>query len=108
MLEITSKEQLDESIKAEGVTVLDVYAPWCGPCKMITPALESLEQELDATFVKVNADELRPAVMELGVMTIPTILIYADGELKDKSVGYAPGSVLEDKIKAVIDLAKAE
>lgn len=98
MLEVTSKEQFTEEIK-EGFVLVDIYAHWCGPCKMISPALEELSKEFtDVKFVKVNADELKDVADEYGVMSIPTLLFFKDGKVIGKKVGFQPKEVIAEWI----------
>lgn len=94
MLEVTSKEQFTEEIK-EGFVLVDIYAHWCGPCKMITPALEELSQEFtDVKFIKVSADGLKEVADEYGVMSIPTLLFLKDGKVIGKKAGFMPKEVI--------------
>lgn len=103
MLEVTTKEQFNEEI-AEGVVLVDVYAPWCGPCKMIAPALEDLSTQYpNVTFVKVNADELKDVATELQVMSIPTIITMVGGSVIEKAIGFQPAPVIEEQIKRAIE-----
>ena len=86
----------------EGVSLVDVWAPWCGPCKMIGPVIDKLSSDYkdsDIKFGKLNADDNSEIVRNLGVRNIPTILIYKNGEIVDRTVG----AVTEGKLKEVID-----
>lgn len=88
-----------EEIKS-GVTVVDFWAPWCGPCKMIAPVLEELDQELNgkAKIVKVNVDDNQAVAVEYGVMSIPTLIVFKDGEIVDKTVGFKPKEALAELV----------
>lgn len=81
----------DEQIK-EGVNLVDFWAPWCGPCKMIAPVLEELDAELGEKLkiVKVNVDDNQQTAGNYGVMSIPTLIVFKDGEQVDKTVGFQP------------------
>ncbi len=86
----------------EGVSLVDVWAPWCGPCKMIGPVIDKLSSDYkdsDIKFGKLNADDNSEIVRNLGVRNIPTILIYKNGEIVDRTVGM----VSEGQLKELID-----
>lgn len=81
----------DEQIK-EGVSLVDFWAPWCGPCKMIAPVLEELATDVDgkADILKLNVDDNQATAAEYEVMSIPTLILFKDGEPVDKVVGFQP------------------
>ena len=74
---------------AEGVTLVDFWAPWCGPCRMIAPILDELAGELKdkARIVKINVDENPLVAGQFGVMSIPTLLLFKNGQKVDQKVG---------------------
>ena len=97
VIEIKENE-FNEKIKGEKVLV-DCYADWCGPCKMLSPILEELSNEVDYKFYKVDVDEEQDIAVKFGVMSIPTLLIFEDGELKEKLVGFKSKEELEKVLK---------
>ena len=100
--EFTDDNFQEVALDSKGVAVVDFWAEWCGPCRMITPIIEELSSEYDgkATIGKVNVDNNPNTSMKYGVRSIPTILILKDGEVVDKHVGVTTKKALQDKIDA--------
>lgn len=92
----------DETALKGGVAVVDFWAEWCGPCRLIGPIIEDLSKEYDGKAVigKVNVDNNPEVSMKYGIRSIPTVLIIKDGEVVDKQVGVTTKASLESKIQA--------
>lgn len=90
---------LNEVLATDKLVVIDFWAEWCGPCKMIAPVVEELSSEMpDVTFAKLNVDENRETAGRLGITAIPTLLLYKDGQPVDKVVGVLPKPQLKNFI----------
>lgn len=90
-----------EAIKSDKLTVVDFYADWCGPCKMLAPVIEALAEEMtDVKIGKLNVDNAPEVARTYGVMNIPTILFLKDGKAVEKIVGVVPRETLVEKINA--------
>lgn len=95
-----NESQFDaEVLKSETPTVVDFWAPWCGPCRMVGPIIEELAVEMEGVqFVKVNVDDNQELASKYGVQGIPTILFVKGGEVVDGQVGAMPKEVLREKV----------
>ena len=91
MLNIKSKEEFYELNKS-GVLVVDFYADWCGPCRMLSPVMEELAQENEgkATFAKLNVDNVDEIPEKFRIMSIPCVIFFKDGQEETRIVGYRP------------------
>ena len=105
LVQSLNESELGETLQKSGVTVVDFWAEWCGPCKMLAPVLDQVAQDLeslDARIVKINVDDNQSLAVKYGIQSIPTILYFKDGEVKDKSLGPATKKAILEKIKALI------
>ncbi|MEM6319690.1 MAG: thioredoxin [Bacteroidota bacterium] len=102
--EFTDTNFQESAIDGGKVSVVDFWAPWCGPCRMIAPIIEELSEEYkgDAVIGKLNVDNNPEVAMKYGVRSIPTILFLKDGEIFDKQVGVTSKAVLAGKIDAAL------
>ena len=92
-----------EVINSDLPVVIDLWAAWCGPCKMIAPIIEELAEEYDGKFKvgKLDVDDNQQTAIRYGVRSIPTVLIFKGGEVKDTIIGAVPKSVFVSKMDAI-------
>jgi thioredoxin 1 len=103
-LEITSANFEETVLKSDKPVLVDFWAEWCGPCRMVGPIVDELHTEYDGKAVvgKVNVDDQQEIAAQYGIRNIPTILFFKNGEIVDKNVGVAPKADLAKKIDALI------
>lgn len=101
---LTDENFETEVLKSKDVVLVDFWAPWCGPCRMLGPVVEELAKDFEgkAKVGKVNVDESPQTAGQYGVMSIPTILIFKDGSPVETFVGVQPKEALADKLKSLI------
>jgi thioredoxin 1 len=94
----------DEVVKADLPVLVDFGAEWCGPCRSLDPIVQSLAQEYEGKikFVSVNIDENRATPTQFGIMAVPTLILFKDGEVIDKITGFKPRAVLEKHIEKLL------
>ena len=102
MAKVATNTNFDELLQDGKLVVVDFWATWCGPCRMLSPLLDEVEEEMadNISVVKVNVDDADEIAMKYRIMNIPTLLFFKGGQLVDKTVGAMPKNVLVDKINA--------
>ncbi len=89
----------DEFVKNNPKVVVDCWAAWCAPCRMLGPIIDELaEEKTDVKFVKLDVDKNRAVPSKYGIMSIPTLLYFKDGQLVDKTLGALPKQVIESRL----------
>src|SRR5271157_5243385 len=98
--------EFDKEVIQSGLpVVVDFYADWCGPCRMVSPIIESLSKEFagKAKFVKIDTDANQDLAMKFSIMSIPTVMFFANGKVEDVVIGAAPAAVFKTKVAALIN-----
>ncbi|MBD2786035.1 thioredoxin [Xenorhabdus sp. DI] len=101
LIELT-EDNFDSIISTEGVCVVRFWAPWCGPCRMVAPIFSQLSAEMqkNATFAEINIDEAQEVAMKYGIRSIPTTLVYKNGQPVDSLVGVASLSQFKNLVSS--------
>ena len=99
MVTEVTDESFDSFVTSNKYAVIDCWAIWCGPCRMLSPIIDELSGErAEVAFGKLNTDKNRSIPMKYGVMSIPTLLYFKDGRLVDKTIGAYPKPALEERL----------
>ncbi|CAB4683674.1 MAG: thioredoxin [Actinobacteria bacterium] len=103
MRDVTDETFEAEVLNASKPVVVDFWAPWCGPCKLVEPVLDELAGETSAVeFVKLDIDANPITASKFSVLSIPTVLLFADGELRETVVGAKPGKHFRERFAAYL------
>ena len=91
-VKVLNKENFEENVlKNENPVVVDFWAPWCGPCRMLSPVVDQVAEEIEGvSFGKVNVDEEKELASHYGIMSIPALVLFRDGKAGDSMVGFRP------------------
>ena len=102
MVKEINAEEYSEIVNSSNPVVIDFHATWCWPCKVLSPILEELDDEIDGVeFVKLDVDQHPQIAGQNQVMGVPTVVILKDGEVKDRFVGVQPKEVIKEKITSL-------
>ena len=102
MVKEINAEEYSEIVNSSNPVVIDFHATWCGPCKVLSPILDELDDEIEGVeFVKLDVDQHPQIAGQNQVMGVPTVVILKDGEVKDRFVGVQPKEVIKEKITSL-------
>ncbi|MGL4946342.1 MAG: thioredoxin [Cetobacterium sp.] len=100
VLSLNNSNFKNEVVESKGIVLVDFWADWCGPCKMLAPTLEELSEETTAKICKVNVDESGDLAGDYGIRSIPTMIVFKDGVKVDQIVGLRQKSELLEKLNS--------
>ena len=103
-LKITQEDFEEKVLKADKPVLVDFWAAWCGPCRMLGPVISDIAEKYDGQVIvgKVNVDDEMALALKYNVSSIPMVALFKDGKLVDRAIGYRSKSDMEDMIKAVL------
>lgn len=103
-MRVIQSEEFNDIIKSEKPTIVDFFATWCGPCKMLSPILEQVDASSNGEYnvVKVDVDESYDIAKQFGIMSVPTMIVFKNGEEKEKIIGLRQKTQIEECVKKYI------
>ena len=101
VIHFTAEALTKENLKGKGLVLVDLWASWCGPCRMLAPVIDELSEELKGRVIvgKLNIDDYTEFAIGLGVMSIPTLILFKDGEEAGRMIGVQPKQAILDMIE---------
>ena len=102
MAKVATNANFADMLQDDKLVIVDFWAVWCGPCRMLSPIVDEIAEEMadKVTVVKCNVDDCEDIAMQYRIMSIPTLIFFKNGEIVDKTVGSMPKSALVEKINA--------
>lgn len=98
---VLTGDNFKEFITSDSLTLVDFWAPWCAPCRMLLPILEEIENESDVSLGKVNVDEEEAIALAFGIQNIPTLMVFKNGKILGKKVGFLPKKAIMDWLNSL-------
>lgn len=104
MAKVVTESNFEEIIASSKVAMVDFWASWCGPCRMLSPTVDEIAAEWEgrATVAKCNVEDCEEIALKFGIRNIPALLFFKDGQLVDRLVGVNPKAVIEDKLQNLL------
>jgi len=99
-----SDSEFRDFLEKNNLVLVDFFAEWCGPCHMVSPAIEKLSEEIESVaFAKINVDQNKQTPGKFGILSIPTLLIFKEGKLVDRLTGALPKQAIEERLRKFLD-----